>query len=222
MCFSATASFTAAATLIPVGIYCIATARKAGPGWLAFAAYPLAFGMQQAIEGLLWQGIDTGNPELVDAAARGFTFFSHFFWLFWVPFSVWLLETDATRRKALLFLVVFGAGYGLSMFVPLLLQEGWLKVEVVRHSLDYRASMIYDGVVDRIIIRVVYAMQVVAAFMLSTNPKVRLYGVFILLSVAGAFLSYRHAFVSVWCFFAALLSLYMLYLLKGVAGQART
>jgi hypothetical protein len=221
MCFSATASFTVAVTLIPVGGYCLAKARGAGREWLAFAAYPLAFGMQQAIEGLVWQGIDSGNPDLVDVAARGYTFFSHFFWLFWVPFSVWLVEPGARRRKLLLFLTVFGAVYGLSMYVPLLLQEGWLRVEVVRHSLDYRASMIYDGVVDRIVIRVVYAIQVVTAFMLSTNPRVRLFGGLILLSVIVAFLVWRHAFVSVWCFFAALLSFYMLYMLRNTVRPAR-
>ena len=221
MCFSATASFTVAAILVPVGGYCLVKARGAGREWLAFAAYPLAFGIQQAIEGLVWQGIDGADPGLVDAAARGYTFFSHFFWLFWVPFSVWLVETGTMRRKLLLLLTVFGAVYGLSMYLPLLLQEGWLSVEVVRHSLDYRASMIYDGVIDRTVIRVVYAIQVVMAFMLSTNPQVRLFGGLILLSVIVAFLVWRHAFVSVWCFFAALLSFYMLYMPGNTGCAAR-
>lgn len=215
MCFSATVSFTAAAILVPVGTYCLAASRNAGVGWMAFAAYPMAFGLQQVMEGIVWRGIDTGNLSLIEMAARGFAFFSHFFWLFWVPFSVWLLETDTTRKKILLFLTAFGFCYGLSIFIPLLREE-WLSVEVVRDSLDYRATMIYDGVVDRIIVRIVYALQVVTAFMVSTNPRVRLFGVLILLSVIAAFIVYKHAFVSVWCFFAALLSIYMVYMVRDV------
>jgi len=215
MCFSATVSFTAAATLLPVGAYCIANTRKADKKWLAFAIYPVAFGMQQALEGLVWNGINQGNSALVDNAAIGFAFFSHFFWLFWVPFSVWLLETNATRRKILLTLTIFGACYGTSIFVPLL-QEGWMTVEVMHHSIVYQATMIYDDYIDRMIIRVIYALQVVTAFLISSNPKVRSFGILIMLSVIAAFATYRYAFVSVWCFFAALLSFYMLYMLREV------
>jgi len=215
MCFSATVSFTTAAALLPVGAYCLSKSRGAGPGWMAFATYPLAFGLQQVMEGLVWNGIEAGNLNLVEMAARGFALFSHFFWLFWVPFSVWLLESDRTRRKILLILTAFGFCYGLSIFIPLL-RDGWLSVAVAHNSLDYRATMIYDGAVDRIVIRIVYALQVVTAFMVSTNPKVRLFGFLILLSVIAAFIFYKYAFVSVWCFFAALLSLYMVYMLRDV------
>lgn len=215
MCFSANVSFTTAAVLIPVGAYCLTTSRNTGAGWMAFAVYPMFFGLQQFMEGIVWRGIDMGNLGLIEVSARGFAFFSHFFWLFWVPFSVWLLETDTTRKKFLLFLTAFGFCYGLSIFIPLL-REGWLSVEVANNSLDYRATMIYDGVVDRTIIRIVYALQVVTAFMVSTNPRIRHFGVLILLSVIAAFIFYKYAFVSVWCFFAALLSLYMLYMLRDV------
>ena len=182
---------------------------------MAFAAYPLVFGMQQLMEGIVWHGIEDGNLSVIEMASRSFAFFSHFFWLFWVPFSVWLLETDPTRKRFLLFLTAFGFCYGLSIFIPLL-QEGWLSVEVARNSLDYRATMIYDGVIDRTVIRIVYALQVVTAFMVSTNPKVRLFGILILLSVIAAFIFYKYAFVSVWCFFAALLSFYIAYMVRDV------
>jgi hypothetical protein len=218
MCFSATASFATAATLLPVGAYCIARTRDAGAGWLAFASYPLAFGLQQLGEGFVWLGLGSGDGELVNTSALGFAFFSHFFWLFWVPFSVWLLETDRTRRKILLFLSVFGACYGISIFIPLF-QEGWLRVEVMHHSIAYQATMIYDDYIDRLVIRLIYALQVVTAFMISSNHKVRIFGVLILLSVIMAFATYRYAFVSVWCFFAAILSIYMLYMVKDVKSR---
>jgi hypothetical protein len=95
MCFSATASFAAAAALIPSGFYAIIKARGTNLHHVPFAAFPLAFGVQQVFEGMVW--LQIGGHTILDqqAAALGFTFFSHFFWLLWVPLSVWILE----RRK---------------------------------------------------------------------------------------------------------------------------
>jgi hypothetical protein len=215
MCFSATASAAAAATLIPIGAYCINIARKDMPGWLMLAAYPMAFGLQQAIESAVWLGINSNNQSLVDMASLGYVFFSHFFWLFWVPFSVYYMEMAGTRKRFLGILTILGFLYGLSLFTPLILREGWLVVEVVQNSLLYKTTMIYDGIVDRQVVRGVYALQVFLALILSTNPKIRVFGVMILVSVMGTFVFFKYAFVSVWCFFAAILSAYLLMVLQS-------
>ena len=215
MCFSATASAAAAATLIPIGAYCINIARKDIPGWLMLAAYPMAFGLQQAIEGAVWLGINSNNQSLVDMASLGYVFFSHFFWLFWVPFSVYYMEMAGTRKRFLGILTILGFLYGLSLFTPLILREGWLVIEVVQNSLLYKTTMIYDGIVDRQVVRGVYALQVFLALILSSNPKIRIFGVMILVSVLGTFVFFKYAFVSVWCFFAAILSAYLLMVLQS-------
>jgi len=215
MCFSATASAAAAATLIPIGAYCINIARKDMPGWLMLAAYPMAFGLQQAIEGAVWLGINSNNQSLVDMASLGYVFFSHFFWLFWVPFSVYYMEMAGTRKRFLGILTILGFLYGLSLFTPLILREGWLVIEVVQNSLLYKTTMIYDGIVDRQVVRGVYALQVFLALILSSNPKIRIFGVMILVSVLGTFVFFKYAFVSVWCFFAAILSAYLLMVLQS-------
>jgi hypothetical protein len=221
MCFSATASVTAAATLIPFGAYAISMARKEMPNWVMLAAYPLAFGLQQAIEGVVWHGINSDNQSLVDLASRCYVFFSHFFWLFWVPFSVYYLETGRTRKRFLGILTVLGLLYGLSLFMPLILREGWLVVELARHSLLYKTTMIYDGIIDRQLVRGIYALQVFLALVLSSYPRVRVFGVMILISVIGTFVFFKYAFVSVWCFFAAILSAYLLVVLRNEANGAR-
>ena len=178
------------------------------------AAYPLAFGLQQAIEGAVWHGINSGNQSLVDYAAQYYVFFSHFFWLFWVPFSVYYMEKAGARKRFLGILTIIGALYGLSLFIPLILGEGWLVVELVRDSILYSTTTIYDGIIDRQVVRGIYALQVFLALVLSSNPRVRVFGVMILISVTGAFVFFKYAFVSVWCFFAAILSAYILFMLK--------
>lgn len=215
MCFSATASITAAAALIPIGVYCIKIAREEMPGWLMLAIYPLAFGLQQAIEGSVWHGINSNNQSLVDIGSHFYVFFSHFFWLFWVPFSVYYMERTGARKRFLGMLTILGALYGLSLFIPLILNKGWLVVEVAQNSLLYKTTMIYDGIIDRQVVRGIYALQVFLALILSTNSKVRVFGILILISVIGTFVLFKYAFVSVWCFFAAILSAYLLFMLKS-------
>ncbi len=212
MCFSATASFGVAAPLLPAGLYCLNRARRENPKWMPFAAYPLAFGLQQVVEGVLWMGITSGEQALIGTASRGFLFFSHFFWLFWVPLSVLALESDPWRRRILAALAVLGGLYGASLFLPILLREDWLSVAVQHHSIIYRTTLIYDGFVDRGVLRVVYAALIVASLFIGSARRIRIFAVLIFVSVIAARLFFDYAFISVWCYFAAVLSLYVLYI----------
>jgi hypothetical protein len=210
VCFSATASFTIAAVLAPVAAYSLVTARME-PRWLALAAYPLGFGLQQAIEGVVWLSLAAGDPRMIALAGRGFLFFSHFFWPAWVPFSVYWLERAAEpwRRRWLLAGAIVGALFGLSISLPSLLFDDWLSVDVVDGSIEYNTVLLYDDLVARSILKVVYAALVVSALMLSTERPVQIFGGIILISLLVAEHYFAHAFISVWCFFAAVLSIYV-------------
>jgi hypothetical protein len=120
MCFSATASFTVAALLVPVGAYSLRLTKQTGKRWLLLASFPLAFAIQQAIEGVVWLGINANEPSLVAITSRGFLFFSHLFWPAWVPLSVYVLEERRRRKLVLLGLAVLGFAFGLSIAVPAL------------------------------------------------------------------------------------------------------
>ena len=72
MCFSATASFAASAVLITAGGASLSLAK---PHQRLFAAMPLLFGIQQAIEGLQWLQLDKGESSLL--AGYGFLFFAY-------------------------------------------------------------------------------------------------------------------------------------------------
>lgn len=220
MCFSATASFGVAAALIPVGAYCVTRAARSDRRWLPLAACPLAFGLQQAVEGTLWLGIGAGDAALVATAARGFLFFSHFFWLFWVPLSVLTLETEARRRRVLVVLTILGGLFGASIYLPVLLNEGWLVVGVAYHSITYKVATIYDDAVPNLMLRVVYAAIILSSLFIGTARGLRTFAVLILGSVVVAHLTFDYAFTSVWCFFAALLSLYILHMVRNVLAAA--
>ena len=222
MCFSATASFAVAAPLLPLGVYCLNRARRENVRWMPFAAYPLAFGLQQAVEGALWIGISSGDQALIGAASRGFLFFSHFFWLFWVPMSILALEPDAHRRRILAALAILGGLYGASLFLPILLNEDWLRVAVVHHSIVYKITLIYDGIVNRQVLQVIYAAIIVASLFICSVRQIKVFAMLMLVSVIVANLFFRYAFTSVWCFFAAILSLYVLYIVREELKSAQT
>ena len=219
MCFSATASFVTAAALIPSGLYATVKARATNARHVPFAVYPLAFGVQQTFEGAIWLHI--GGHTVLDqqAAALGFTFFSHFFWLLWVPLSVWVVERGKIRRRVNLSVVLVGTLFGASLYVPLLLNDGWLEVVLIQGSIDYRATSVYDGAIPRFGVRAIYAVLIVAPLIFCSERHIQLFGVLVSMTVAGAVLFYGYAFISVWCFFAAALSLYLVVVVSHLSGE---
>lgn len=221
MCFSAAASFTVAAVLFPVGAYCIKTAKHIDKKWIPIAISPMVFSIQQAIEGVLWLGINTGNETIIYTASRGFVFFSHLFWLAWVPFCVYCLEDQLLRRKLLLLLTGIGTVSGLSVFLPALFIPDWLSVKLVEHSVEYRIVLIYDAIANRTVLQSFYAFVVLSALFVSSDWRIRIFGGLATLSLVFTYLFFVYAFISVWCFFAAVLSTYIVVILENERRRER-
>ena len=102
MCFSATASFTLGSILLIGGTYAMVRAVKETPDFVAIAAYPIAFGIQQIFEGGVWVNLLNGSVKVTQIPAFGFLFFSHLFWPLWVPLSIWWLEKRSFNKRLLL------------------------------------------------------------------------------------------------------------------------
>jgi hypothetical protein len=211
VCFSATGSFTVAAALVPVAALTLRAVPRAARSWLPFALYPAAFALQQAIEGVVWLGIGSGDQSVIAIASRGFVLFSHFFWPAWVPFSMWWLEGGAGWRGRLIgVLALLGFALGATLAIPTVTVPGWLSVAVVNGSIEYETRLVYDGILSRDALKVLYAVAVVGSLVLSCHRAVQLFGLLILASVITAQVVFPYAFVSVWCFMAAVLSVAVL------------
>lgn len=208
MCFSESISFAASALLIPAGLYCI---EKVFPNreYLPLACVPLVFGIQQGFEGIVWQGINSSSPDTVHFGAMAFLFFSHWFWLFWIPLVVSYLEHDhqAIRRICNVFVIV-GVLYGAFLYVPLFIYSDWLSVTVVQGSIQYQARFLGDFV-PVALSRFLYATTILIPLWLSSRWDIRIWGVLIFLFALVSRLFFNYAFVSIWCFFAALISVYI-------------
>jgi len=213
MCFSADASLVSSAILVPAGLYCLYKSLQTNKTNWVFALLPLVFGIQQAIEGGVWWSLETDNTEYLRFFALSFLFFSHFFWLVWVPYSCYSTESQHARKKLFLFITGVGAIFGASMFPQFLLHPEWLDVSIINHSIVYKTTLIYDRYLPRDFIAGVYMLIIMAPLALSSDHYHRRLGALVLFSVMITIAFFDYAFISVWCYFAAVISLYIYYII---------
>jgi hypothetical protein len=209
MCFSATASITSAAMLIPAGMYCLKESNRLDKRYWAFAILPLMFGLQQLLEGSIWLALTHDYEVFAHSLALGFLLFSHVFWLGWIAFSSYLTESFARSRQFFLMIAFAGLIFGALMYVPLLLNPEWLSVSIARHSIRYELVFLSDAYVSQYVIATIYVGIILIPLMLSSDRYHRMLGIMILFSGIITTVFYGFAFISVWCYFAAIISLYI-------------
>ena len=203
MCFSPTASFALSGILTTVGV--IAVARAGRPAQRMFAATPLVFALQQASEGVVWLTIDApAHTAALAVAVRLFLGFALVLWPAWVPVSLWLCERRPGRRRALFFLGAFGVAFALAALFLLLHFPSAAKIS--DRSLTYDFAMKTSGFVH-VVILATYIGCTVLPFFIATSRLMRAFGVLLVVAVAAAMIVRAEALTSVWCFFAAGLSL---------------
>ena len=217
MCFNAAASFAASAVLIPAGLHTLRIARAADTRWLALAAFPLLFGVQQALEGVLWLAlgdplgdfVGVPPPTLTPLLALGFLAFAYVLWPTLVPLAARSVEPRPRRRLLFGLLALAGAAGGLFIYLPLLLNPDWLVVSIVGGSILYEPNILLYSIPTAPLGRGLYALVVLVPLLASSEALARRFGLLICVSVIVSAVAYGYAFVSVWCFFAALLSAWL-------------
>jgi hypothetical protein len=197
MCFSATASFMAAGAMLGIGVMTLKSARYSRE--LPFAAIPFLFALQQLSEGVIWLTFQYDTPWVNTVMTYLYTVFSHVLWPIYVPIAVLLIEPVAHRRRTLLGFVIAGSVVGLYLLAVLVM------FPVVSMPTGQHVEYIlphYFGLTTMTL----YLMSTTISLILSTNTAVKVYGVLTLLSFVAVYALYSNWFISVWCFFAALLS----------------
>lgn len=210
MCFSAEASFGVGVALIPAGVYCLWSSVLKKPTYLGLAAVPLFFGIQQISEGFVWRAIEAKDKAQTQTAALFFLFFALAFWPAWFPLLATLMEPQPRRRLLLGGISVLALSWFWILYYPLLLDpETLLTTRQVHHSIQYEYPdlEIYQYVA-RPWLRLLYLLSVALPLLLSSQRWGRIPGAVLGLSALLAALLFDHAFVSVWCFFAAVMAGY--------------
>ena len=197
MCFSATASFSAGAILLGIGTLTLKSAGRRRD--LPFAAIPLLFSIQQLSEGVIWLTFRYGAPQLNVVMTYVYSFFSHVLWPVYVPVAVLVMEPGGWRRRALL--VFVAAGVAVGAYLLYFLVAFPIVSRPVGQHIEYVSPHFFA-----VVAMTLYLMSTTFSPILSSHRMVKVFGVLALLSFAAAYFFYAIWFISVWCFFAALLS----------------
>ena len=224
MCFSASASFTASAVLIPLGLYSTHLARSnQQPNYVPLALTPFFFGVQQLIEGLEWTGIDNGKVEpLTSLAGLGFLFFAYCFWMIWIPWSAWSISRSADSRglqHRLRWVAIVSTVLGIAFYLPVLFNPPALQPAVhstgrLLYDVSNLHSIIHNFVNTEPVGELMYWGFIVLPLLAVADKAVRLFGVLIFVSIFLTWLTYSATFNSVWCFYCAVLSIFVIWIVN--------
>jgi hypothetical protein len=196
MCFSATASFTASALLLLCSVAAFKRARK---NQYMIAAIPLLFSIQQFFEGFIWVGLAQGTP--VTKVMYIFLFFAAIVWPLWIPFSLFNLTTKQSEKRLLIIpfiaaaIVVIAA---LSCFI-----NYPIHVQILHYNLVYT---IIAPPQLWLLATLCYLTATLSPFFIVSKPLLWVMGSVLGISYLTSIIFYYKATISVWCFFAAILS----------------
>jgi Family of unknown function (DUF6629) len=202
MCLSATANFVAAGGIAAVGL---ATLRHVDhPRSVLFAVMPLLFALHQFTEGFVWLGLDGAIGGL---ALRHSTFlfilYAQGILPFLMPLAVLLIEPRGLRFFGILICTLLGAGLSAYTIYAVV---GYPSTSFVdHHSIAYRNEL-----TDSLWVAAAYVIATCGALILSTHRVVRWFGLLNIVGLTIVFIVKGYAFTSVWCLYAAILSV-MLY-----------
>jgi hypothetical protein len=213
MCFSATASFVAGSGLLACGVATVklVKARTEFP----FALLPTIFGVQQLCEGFLW--LSFSHPEYENwRPALTFTFlvFAQIVWPFWVPFSMYAMEKKRQRRNGLKALSIIGA------LVSVFLASRIFFFPVHSAIRENHLSYTLDGpYAQSALLGIFYLAVTVVPPFVSSIKGMRIIGSLLLLSFIVTKILFPEYVISVWCFFAAAISVGIFIILKRTRKQ---
>lgn len=218
MCFSPEVSFAAAAALVPAGAAAMSLAARRDGRYLPLATLPLLFGVQQLLEGLVWTSGAAGNLDHVRIFSTAYLFFAWLAWPVWVPLSVYWLEPPR-RRAYFLIPIIAGAILGSGQFLPYLAHGGWVQTSFLPRAIVYGGTEMFQLIIGRVPTYAIYLSLVVAPPLLSSDRRVKLFGLLIALAFAVTNLFFRYAYISVFCFWGAVMSLYLVWLMTRLPGR---
>lgn len=208
MCFSAEVSFGASAIISSIGVYAIKKSTQKEQR--LFAIIPILFGIQQFFEGWLWIALQNDGYELTERISTfGFLIFAQLIWPIMVPLSIYFIEKNKARKRLISISLILGTV--LFVLLGYRLMNYNVTAQIDHHHIFYtvghfKSTNWWSGIF--------YLLPAVFPFTLSSNRKINFMGYLMLLLFLIAKLFYLKYMISVWCMFAAIISLYIYFILN--------
>jgi hypothetical protein len=133
-------------------------------------------------------------------------------WPVVIPFAVLLLEEERKRRRKLRILLVIGIS--LSLYYAFFLFFFNVTSEILSCHILYGTQSPKSLSFPTFI---VYLAVTIAPFFISSIKRMPLLGILMFLSCVATAIFYKLYLTSVWCFFAAIISMVIYWILRGSA-----
>lgn len=201
MCFSTSASFGAGAVLAVIGVVTIKKAKA--PNQVLFAGIPFLFSLQQIDEGFLWLALTNNySAAMKEITTYIFLFIAQVIWPLLVPLSISLLEKNGKRKTFLQVSIFIGAI--ISVYLTYCLINYPVNSKIIGYHISY--SQNYPASLS-IIGGILYVLATVFPPLISSFKRMWYLGLSILISYIMTRIFYTDYIVSVWCFFASVISI---------------
>lgn len=205
MCFSAKVSLFAASALSLIGILSLLKVKNKRQ--IPIALIPFIFAIQQFYEAILWYSIPINDTFITAMGTYIYLFFAYAFWPVWIPFSLLLLEKNKLRKTLILICLVLGI---LIAFYDLIFIFSHKAHADIIQSHIYYAINIPDFFNFGYIF---YLIALLTPFFISSVPLMWAFGLFTFLFLLISIFFYYSYLTSIWCFFAAILSTLIYFIL---------
>ncbi|MCJ7821065.1 MAG: hypothetical protein MUP53_07660 [Bacteroidales bacterium] len=200
MCFSPEASFAGGAIITVIGIASLRKAEKTSQ--LPFASIPLVFGVQQFSEGFVWLSLQSPQPPPgLTLPSMVFLIMALVIWPTMVPFAILRMEESEKKRKMLKFLlaggVITSCYYGAGLVIFNVNPE--ISSHHIRYVNDFPSTLTMP-------VFFLYLVATLTPFFVSSVKRMPYMGILMVVSCFITGICYEEYLTSVWCFFAALTS----------------
>ena len=209
MCFSAEASFASGTILTAVGA--VALKQVKVPSRYAFASVPLVFGLQQLAEGMVW--LSFADPAFAALQKTGmylFLFVARIVWPALMPFAVLMMEEQQQKKFPMKILLAMGLSVAFYYSYCLLFMN--VAPNIAGNHVQYISDFPEWLAVP---VFLIYFIASLVPLFISSVPRMPIFGalMFIACVITGIF--YFEFLTSVWCFFAAIISIVILWIMRG-------
>jgi len=200
MCFSMEASLVGGVIISAIGVVTVKKVHKSSQ--ILFASIPLFFGLQQFAEGFLWYSLP--NPDLQtiqNISAYTFVIMAQVIWPLLIPLSVLVMEKSAKKKKILY--IMFAFGVVLALYYSFCLISFTISPQIMGYHIKYFNSFPMSLAKPAFLF---YLIATIPPFFVSSIKRMKLMGYLMTGSCVVTVIFFTQYLTSVWCFFAALLS----------------
>ena len=113
--------------------------------------------------------------------------------------------------------------FGALQYLPYFAHEEWLVTKFFPNAISYQGTVLLDFIMRRGLTYAIYLFLIIAPLLTSSDRLAQVFGILISIVVTITYLFFQYAYISVFCFGGAVMSLYIVYMVfsETAPGQVK-